>query len=71
MPTSVPTTLGELSWRVARRCNGGNCVRIASTGEMIVIGDSKNPDGPVLAYSRSEFKAFAEGIRQGEFDDLM
>jgi hypothetical protein len=38
---------------------------------MIVIGDTKNPDGPVLTYSRSEWRAFAEGIRQGDFDDLM
>ncbi len=38
---------------------------------MIVIGDSKNPDGPMLSYSRSEWVAFVEGIRQGDFDDLI
>jgi len=38
---------------------------------MIVIGDSKNPDGPSLSYSRAEWAAFVEGIRQGDFDDLL
>jgi hypothetical protein len=70
MPPSGPTTLRDLSWRVARSCNGGNCVRVAPSGEMILIGDSKDPDGSVLAYNRAEWTAFVEGIRQGDFDNL-
>jgi len=38
---------------------------------MVVIGDTKNPDSPPLAYTRSEWKTFVEGIRRGDFDDLM
>lgn len=67
----MPPTLSNLSWRVARNCNGGNCIRVAPRADMIVIGDSKNPDGPMLSYSRSEWVAFVEGIRQGDFDDLI
>jgi predicted secreted Zn-dependent protease len=63
-------TARELSWRVARQCNGGACVRVAVDGETVLIGDSKDPDGAVLSYSRAEWSAFAEGIRQGDFDDL-
>jgi len=66
-----PPTLGEIGWRVARMCNGGSCVRVAPNGDAILIGDSKNPDGPVLSYSRDEFRTFVEGIRQGDFDDLL
>jgi hypothetical protein len=65
-----PSTLGELNWRVARLCNGGSCVRVAPHGDTVVIGDTKNPDGPILSYSRAEFRDFVEGIRQGDFDDL-
>jgi hypothetical protein len=61
----------ELSWRVASRCDAGTCVRIAQNGDVVLIGDSKNPDGPVLAYSRAEWRTFAEGIKQGDFDDLL
>jgi len=71
MTSLIPTTLGELSWRVARQCNGGACIRVASTGDVVVVGDSKNPHGPVLAYSREEWSAFVEGVRQGDFDDIV
>jgi hypothetical protein len=61
----------KLSWRVARLCNGGHCVRIAATGDVILVADSKDPEGPALSYSRAEFLAFANGIKRGDFDDLL
>ena len=64
-------THGELSWRVARLCNGGACVRVAANGDMVVIGDTKDPNGPILSYTRTEFRNFIEGARQGDFDDLL
>lgn len=70
MAQSNPATLGSLSWRVARQCNGGACIRIAPSGDMVLIGDSKDPDGPVLAYSRSDMRGFLDGIRRGDFDDM-
>ena len=62
--------MGELNWRVARNCNGGACIQVASRGEQIVIGDTKNPGGPVLTYTRSEWTAFVDGIRDGDFDSV-
>jgi hypothetical protein len=66
----VPESLGELSWRVAQRCNGGECVRVAAHGDSIMIGHTEYRDGPVISYTRAEWAAFVEGIKQGEFDDL-
>jgi hypothetical protein len=66
----MPQSLGDLSWRVARKCNSGECVRVAAHGDEIVIGSSKHLDGPVITYSRAEWVAFVEGVRQGDFDDL-
>jgi hypothetical protein len=37
---------------------------------MILLGDSKNPDGPVLSYTRAEWEAFVTGIKRGEFDSI-
>jgi hypothetical protein len=71
MEPSVPSSLGDLSWHVAQNCNGGNCVRVAASGDIVFLGDSKAPDGPVLSYDRSEWITFAEGIRRGDFDDLV
>ena len=70
MPPFIPPTLGALSWHVARHCDSGNCVRVAPSGDLVIIGDSKNPGGPVLAYDRGEWKTFVEGIRRGDFDDI-
>ena len=67
----MPESLGELSWRVARKCNGGECVRVAAHGDTIVIGSSEHLDGPVIAYSRDEWTAFVQGVRDGDFDDLL
>jgi hypothetical protein len=66
----VPESLGQLSWRVAQRCNGGQCVRIAAHGDDIVIGHTEDHDA-AISYTRAEWLAFVEGIKQGEFDDLL
>jgi hypothetical protein len=66
----TPPNHEGLAWRVARDCDGGSCIRVAPHEGMIVIGDTKNPDGPVLFYSHDEWLAFVKGIRQGDFDDF-
>jgi predicted secreted Zn-dependent protease len=71
MMLRMPQSLGELSWRVAQKCSGGACVRVAAHGDEILIGSSKHLDGPVIVYSRDEWAAFVEGIREGDFDDLL
>ncbi|MFD2355852.1 DUF397 domain-containing protein [Nonomuraea ferruginea] len=66
---------------------GGNCVEVALLddddtkaleadhkayhGPLVALRDSKDPDGPRLYFTRSEFAAFRHGIIAGEFDDLV
>ncbi len=38
-----------------------------STDEFL-IRDSKNPDSPVLRFTRDEWSAFIKGAKNGEFD---
>lgn len=38
---------------------------------VIVMRDSKNPDGPVLYFTEAEWDAFIGGVKDGEFDDLL
>lgn len=38
---------------------------------MVALSDDKDPNSPVLYFSRAELRKFAEGIRDGEFGDLM
>lgn len=70
MEPSRPRALGDLSWHVARTCNAGTCVAVATNGHEFFIGDSKSVDAPVLAYSRDEWRTFVDGVKRGDFDHL-
>jgi hypothetical protein len=50
-------------------CEGGStCVEVASFANLILVRDSKDSDGPVLAFSRLEWWEFVAGVKRGEFD---
>ena len=45
--------------------NGGTCVEVADNlAGVIAVRDSKDPDGPVLRFSRGDWAAFVTGIRK-------
>lgn len=61
--------------------NGGNCVEVGITdhggmgaksgaGDLFVIRDSGDPDGPRLYFTRGEWEAFARGVKDGAIDGL-
>jgi hypothetical protein len=60
----------ELAWKTSRFCASGECVRVASGGETIFLGDSKDPSGPVIAYTHAEWHNFVAKVRLGDFDLL-
>ncbi|MFG1686099.1 DUF397 domain-containing protein [Nonomuraea sp. NPDC049269] len=48
--------------------NGGNCVEVARlSGKRRGVRDSKNPAGPALVFTPSEWDAFIGGVKNGEF----
>lgn len=62
----------SLAWLKAQSSTpNGQCVEVAATDGRIAIRDSKDPEGPILVYTPSEFSAFLEGARNGEFDSLV
>ncbi|CAO5227744.1 DUF397 domain-containing protein [Frankia sp. AgKG'84/4] len=65
-----PRDPAELAWRRSSYSNGagGMCVEVAPLGAGIAVRDSKNPTGPVLAFTAGEWDAFLAGARDGEFD---
>lgn len=58
-------------WRKASYSGttGGQCVEVAGNLPGIVaVRDSKDQKGPVLAFGRTEWRAFLAAARAGEFD---
>ncbi len=70
MVSSNPATGTPVAWRIAKRCDSGACVQVGSIGAMVVVGDSKNPSGPILAYSRTAWKDFVEEVKRGGYDSF-
>ena len=64
-------TLAEGIWRKSSYSgsNGGGCVAVADNLPGIVaVRDSKNPDGPVLTFSRAEWRTFTTALKTGALD---
>jgi len=58
-------------WHKSSRssANGGDCVEVASNlPGFIAVRDSKTPNGPILLFPRTGWKAFLDGVKTGEFD---
>lgn len=55
------------AWRRSSLCDSAACVEVTLIGEDIAVRDSKNPDGPILKFTREEWIAFQAGIRNGDF----
>jgi hypothetical protein len=73
------TDTGRLSYRVkdcvilaeALAAEGHPHHSIPDGTRMVALSDDKDPNSAVLYFSRAEIRKFFEGVRDGEFDDLM
>ncbi|GHJ46017.1 hypothetical protein Cs7R123_33590 [Catellatospora sp. TT07R-123] len=36
--------------------------------ETVAVRDSKNPDGPILAFSRESWQSFLDAVKLGDLD---
>ena len=56
-------------WRVSSRCGpNGPCVSVALFPDgTVAVRDTKEPEGPILRFTREEWTAFLAGAADGEF----
>ena len=43
--------------------NGGQCVEVGNAARLIAVRDSKDPQGPVLAFSPQTWRRFADQVK--------
>jgi uncharacterized protein DUF397 len=65
--------LGTFSnWRKSSRsANQSQCIYVASDGNKIAIRESDDQTGAITVTDREKFRAFVEGVKAGEFDDMI
>jgi hypothetical protein len=78
MPGHTPPKLASpkltgVCWQKSRHSNSqGACVELAGLpGGGIAIRNSRDPDGPVQFYTKAEIRALIEGVKEGDFDNLL
>lgn len=55
-------------WVKAGASGSDNCVEVQAGPAVVFVRDSKDPDGPCLAFTPAEWEAFLTGVRAGDFD---
>ena len=54
----------KLQFRKSRRCDTGSCVEVA-VGDMVHVRNSTDPDGPVVTFTKEEWRVFVGEIESG------
>lgn len=60
--------LSGVTWQRSTHSAAERSVEVAFVGDAIVVRLSDVPDGPVLVFTPSEWDAFVDGAKDGEFD---
>ena len=56
-------------WHKSTRSGGsGDCVEVARPAGVVLVRDSKDPDGPVLRFGLPAWRDFVAAVRAGSFD---
>jgi hypothetical protein len=50
-------------WAKSSRSESGNCAEVRAAGGMVLVRDSKDKTGPVLAFTPAEWAAFTAAVK--------
>lgn len=57
-----------IEWRKSESSQATDCVEVAFVDQSVLVRNSRDPAGPVLSFTHSEWSAFLTGARNGTFD---
>jgi hypothetical protein len=52
----------EVAWRKSSHSASGNCIEVADVRGQVCVRDSKDPDGPVLAFTPAQWDEFLRSL---------
>jgi Domain of unknown function (DUF397) len=55
------------AWKTAQRCKDISCVEVRQIQQGVEVRNSTAPDGPVVAFTNTEWASFLSGVEAGEF----
>lgn len=58
----------EGAWFKSSLSAAEDCVEVRKTRDGVDVRHSRRPHDSVVSFSRSEWRAFVDGVRLGEFD---
>jgi hypothetical protein len=58
--------IAQLNWIC--RCADAACVEVARDHDVVLMRDSKDSDGPMLAFTLEQWASFRAAAAAGEFD---
>jgi hypothetical protein len=58
----------EHRWRKSSRSAWDNCVEVAEEAPGVLVRDSKDPDGAVVAFGAADWRAFLAALGNGAFE---
>ena len=53
----------EVTWNKSSYCRNATCVEIGHTEDEVLMRDSKDPEGPVLRFTRSQWQEFVQSLK--------
>lgn len=60
------------NWRKSSRsANNQACIYVATDGDRVAIKESDDTSGTITLTDREKFRVFVEGVKAGEFDDMI
>ena len=55
----------DAAWRTAKDCDGGQCVEIGAQDKIIMIRDSADREGGLIALGQQQWRDFVVTVKDG------